>query len=101
MPAEWDESYRVVSSDRNVRVGVISCPEGSIIEVVVNMFPGLPDVDPAHIGCRVVLLKSLEDSGYQLLCDGDRFVCAELSVPEDEVEKSLSRLRSHFDTWEP
>lgn len=60
-----------------------------MIELVIDMFPRCPGVDLDMMHLKIDILKDLRERGYELACDHDSFICAEIEVDEEGLESEI------------
>jgi hypothetical protein len=93
------EGFRTLHRDSHTRLCIVT--DGSTIntiELVIDMFPGCPNVDLDGLHEKLQLLRELRSRGYELACDHDSFICAEAEIEESSLESEIEILMEMIST---
>jgi hypothetical protein len=95
----FNESYRVLSEDRQYRisVGARTFPSDRpsfFVEVFVYLCSRASQVDIPRLENAVIFLKALQARGYSLSCEDGNCISAEVTVSRETVSAECDRVSS-------
>lgn len=87
------EKCRTLHRDQDSRLRIGSNGQGTtVIELVIDMLPRCPRIDLEMMYLKLKVIEDLRGRGYELACDHDSFICAEMEVDEERLDAEITTL---------
>lgn len=92
--SEGGEAYLPIAKGPGYRLGIGARvghgrPPNFFVEVVLDLVPHRPDVDPGRLAERAALLERFRDRGYSLSCDDAGVVTCEQAATRNSSAREI------------